>query len=78
MPPLIDECDSENPEGDFEDSMVKLFNSVLTFPSSQGMVQEQASGNSLSFHTPVRSRAGAEIISPLETEKGFEEITVIK
>lgn len=34
-----------------------------------------APGNSLSFHTPVRSRAGAEIISPLETEEGFEEIT---
>ena len=78
MPPLIDECDSENLEDDFEDSMVKLFNSALTFPSLQGMVQEQAPGNSLSFHTPARSRAGAEIISSLETEEGFEEITVIK
>lgn len=78
MLPLIDECDFENHEDDFEDSMVKLFNLALTFPDSQGMVQEQAPGNSLSFHTSVRPRAGAEIISPLETEEGFEEMAVIK
>lgn len=78
MPPLIDECDFKNLEDDFEDSMVKLFDSALTYPSSQGMAQEQAPGNSPSFHTSVRSRAGAEIISPLEIEEGFEEITVIK
>lgn len=78
MPPLIDECDFKNLEYDLEDSMVKLFNSALTYPSSQGMAQEQAPGNSPSFHTSVRSRAGAEIISPLAIEEGFEEITVIK
>lgn len=78
MPPLIDECDFNNLEDDFEDSMVKLFDSALTYPSSQGMAQEQAPGNSPSFHTSVRSRAGAEIISPLGIEEGFEEITVIK
>jgi len=78
MPPLIDDFDFENLEDDFEDSMVKLFNSALTFPSSQGMAQEQAPGNSPSFHTSVRSKAGAEIISPLGTEDGFKKITVIK
>jgi hypothetical protein len=78
MPPLIGECDFENLEDDFEDSMVKLFNSALTYPSSQGMAQEQTLGNSSSFHTSVRSRAGAEIISPLGIEEGFEEIMVIK
>jgi hypothetical protein len=78
MPPLIDECNFENPEDGFEDSMVKLFNSALTYPSLQGMVQEQAPGNSPSFHTSVRSRAGAKIISPLGVEEDFEEITVIK
>ena len=78
MPPLIDECDFNYLEDDFEDSMVKLFDSALTYPSSQGMAQEQAPGNSPSFHTSVRSRAGAEIISPLGIEEGFEEITVIK
>jgi hypothetical protein len=78
MPPLIDERDFENLEDNFEDSMVKLFNSALTYPSSQGMAQEQAPGNSPSFYTSVRSRAGAEIISPLGTEEGFEEITVTK
>ena len=78
MPPLIDECDFKNLEDDFEDSMVKLFDSALTYPSSQGMALEQAPGNSPSFHTSVRSRAGAEIISPLGIEEGFEEITVIK
>jgi hypothetical protein len=78
MPPLIDECDFKNLEDDFEDSMVKLFDSALTYPSSQGMAREQAPGNSLSFHTSVRSRAGAEIISPLGIEEGFEDITVIK
>lgn len=77
MPPLIDECDFENLEDDFEDSTVKLFNSALAFPSSQGVAQEQAPGNSSSLHTSVRSRAGTEIISPLGTEEGFEEITVL-
>ena len=78
MPPLIDECDFNNLEDDFEDSMVKLFDSALTYPSSQGMAQGRAPGNSPSFHASVRSRAGAEIISPLGIEEGFEEITVIK
>ena len=78
MPPLIDECDFKNLEDDFEDSMVKLFDSALTYPSSQGMAQEQAPGNSPSFHTSAQSRAGAEIISSLGIEEGFEEITVIK